>query len=177
MGHDPKLKLTQTIVGTALRRTPDGKFAPKAPLRDHEVGGLLLVIGARTAIWCVDYKPRGRREDGRRHSKVRMTLGDAATMPLSDARTAARAIKVEVAQGRDPHAEKRARRAKAIAERAIKATTLAEALEGYEKTCSSAASRQRQRGSKKSTTRGRLSPGWKPAPSPPTGWTPAWSAS
>lgn len=133
MGRDPKLKLTQTIVGIALKRTPDGNFAPKAPVRDHEVGGLLLVIGARTATWCVDYKPRGRREDGRRHSKVRMTLGDAAMMPLSDARTAARAIKVEVAQGRDPHAEKRAQKVKAIAERAIKATTLAEALEGYEK--------------------------------------------
>jgi integrase len=133
MGHDPKLKLTQTIVGAALKRTSDGKFAPKAPLRDHEVGGLLLVIGTRTATWCIDYKPHGTREDGRRHSKVRMTLGAATMMPLADARTAARVIKVEVAQGRDPHAEKRARRVKAIVERAIKATTLAEALEDYEK--------------------------------------------
>ena len=82
MGHEPKHNLTQTIVGAALKRTPDGKFAPKAPLRDHEVGGLLLVVGIRTATWCVDYKPHGTREDGRRHSKVRMTLGDATMMPF-----------------------------------------------------------------------------------------------
>ena len=132
MTEDPKLKLTQTTVGAALKRTPEGKFTPKT-LRDHEVGGLLLAVGTRKATWCVDYKPHGMREDGRRHSKVRMTLGDATTMPLPDARTAARAIKVGVAQGRDPHAEKRAGKAKAIAERAIKPTTLAEALKGYEK--------------------------------------------
>ena len=45
-----------------------------------------------------------------------MTLGDAMTMPLPDARTAARAVKVEVAQGRNPHAEKMNARAQAIAE-------------------------------------------------------------
>ena len=101
--------------------------------RDHEVGGLLLVVGARKATWCVDYKPHGTREDGSRHAKVRMTLGDAMTMPLPDARTAARAIKLEVAQGRNPHAEKRDARVQAIAERAIKPMTLAEALDAYEK--------------------------------------------
>jgi integrase len=130
--EDPKLKLTQTIVSTALKRTPNGRFTPKT-LRDHQVGGLLLVVGTRAATWCVDYKPHGVRDDGRRNSKVRMTLGDATTMPLSDARTTATAIKVEVAKGRDPHAEKRAGKAKAIAERASKPTTLAAALEGYER--------------------------------------------
>jgi integrase len=129
---DLKPKLTQTIVGAALKRTPDRKFTPKA-LRDHDVGGLLLVVGTRTATWCIDYKPHGTRKDGRRRSKVRMTLGDATTMPLPDARTAARAIKVEVAQGRDPHAERRAGRARAIADRVVRPITLAEALEDYEK--------------------------------------------
>jgi integrase len=131
LSENSKLNLTQTIVGVALKRTPNGKFTPNA-LRDYQVGGLLLVVGTRTATWCVDYKPHGTREDGRRHSKVRMTLGDATTMPLSDARTAARAVKVEVAKGRDPHAEKRAGKAKAIAERASKPTTLTESLKGYE---------------------------------------------
>ena len=98
-------KLTQTIVGAFLKRGPDGGFTP-SETRDHEVGGLLLVVGVRKATWCVDYKPHGTREDGRRHAKVRMTLGDAMTMPLPDARTAARAVKLEVAQGRDPHAER-----------------------------------------------------------------------
>jgi hypothetical protein len=54
--ENSKLNLTQTIVGVALKRTPNGKFTPKA-LRDHQVGGLLLVVGTRTATWCVDYKP------------------------------------------------------------------------------------------------------------------------
>ncbi len=130
MIEDPKPKLTQTIVSAALKRKSDGKFTPKT-LRDHEVAALMLIVGTRRATWCVDYKPHGTRQDGHRHSKVRMTLGDATTMPLPEARTAARAIKVEVAQGRDPHAEKRADRAKAIAARAVKPTTLAEAVEEY----------------------------------------------
>jgi integrase len=124
-------KLTQTTVGALLKRRPDGAFTPSRT-RDHEVGGLLLVIGVRKATWAVDYKPHGTREDGRRHAKVRMTLGDAMTMPLPDARTAARAVKLEVAQGRNPHAEKLNARALAIAERAAKPMTLAEALDGYE---------------------------------------------
>lgn len=125
-------KLTQTTAGALLKRKPDGSFKPSATL-DHEVGGLRLVVGARKATWTVDYKPHGTREDGRRHAKVRMTLGDAMTMSLPDARTAARAVKLEVAQGRDPHAEKRDARALAIAKRVLKPTTLAEALDAYEK--------------------------------------------
>jgi integrase len=92
-----------------------------------------LAVGVRTATWCVDYKPRGTREDGRRHSKVRMKLGDALIMSLPDARTAARAAKVAVAQGRNPHAETRARQADAIAERALAPLTLDEALDAYRK--------------------------------------------
>ena len=125
-------RLTQTIVGALLKRGPDGLFAP-SKTRDHEVGGLLLIVGVRKAAWCVDYKPHGTREDGRRHAKVRMQLGDAMTTPLPDARTAARAVKIEVAQGRDPHAEKMNARAQTIAERAVKPMTLAQALDAYEK--------------------------------------------
>ena len=69
-------------------------FTP-SKTRDHEVGELLLVVGVRKAAWCVDYKPHGTREDGHRHAKVRMQLGDAMTTPLPDARTAARAVKIE----------------------------------------------------------------------------------
>ena len=124
-------RLTQTIVGALLKRGPDGLFAP-SKTRDHEVGGLLLVVGVRKATWCVDYKPHGTREDGRRHAKVRMQLGDAMTMPLPDARTAARAVKIEVAQGRSPHAEKMNARAQAIAERAVTPMTLGLAADAYE---------------------------------------------
>ena len=133
MKREPTMtKLTQTTVGALLKRKPDGSFTPSAT-RDHEVGGLVGVVGVRKATWCVDYKPHGTREDGRRHAKVRMTLGDMMTMPLPDARTAARAVKVEVAQGRNPHAEKMNMRAQAIAERAVKPMTLAESLDAYEK--------------------------------------------
>ena len=64
-------RLTQTTVGALLKRGPDGLFTP-SKTRDPEVGGLLLIIGVRKATWCVDYKPHGTREDGRRHAKVRM---------------------------------------------------------------------------------------------------------
>ena len=123
-------RLTQTIVGPLLKRGPDGFFAP-SKTRDHEVGGLLLVVGVRKATWCVDYKPHGTREDGRRHAKVRMPLGDAMTTPLPNARTAARAVKIEVAQGRNPHAEKMNARAQAIAERAVRPMTLGLAGDAY----------------------------------------------
>jgi integrase len=125
-----RAKMTQTTVSAALKRGHDQKLRPKT-LRDHEVGGLLLHVGGRTASWMVDYKPHGKREDGRRRSKIRMKLGDAMTIPLPDARTAARAVKVKVAEGRDPHAEKRAERAQAIAERAIVPETTADALDAY----------------------------------------------
>lgn len=125
-------KLTQTTVGALLKRKPGGSFTPSATL-DHEVGGLRLVVGARKATWTVDYKPHGTREDGRRHAKVRMTIGDAMTMPLPDARNAARAVKLEVAQGRSPHAEKMDARAQAIAARAAKPMTLVDGLDAYEK--------------------------------------------
>jgi integrase len=126
-------KLTQTAVGALLKRGPDGSFKPSVT-RDHEVGGLLLVVRTRFATWFVDYKPHGfNPATGNRWSRVRMKLGDAMTMPLPDARTAARAVKLEVAQGRDPHAEKRDARAQAIAARAVKPMTLAKALDAYEK--------------------------------------------
>lgn len=145
MSRDGKTKLTQTLVTAALKRTPDGKqFAAPQVLRDHEVGGLLLIVGARSATWCVDYKPHGLRQDGKRHSKVRMKIAanetdDATQISLPDARTHARAIKLEVAQGRDPHAEKRAERSKAIADRAVvpEVQTAAAALETYVKTVES----------------------------------------
>jgi integrase len=124
-------RLTQTIVGALLKRGPNGLFAP-SKTRDHEVGGLLLVVGVRKATWCVDYKPHGTREDGRRPAKVRMQLGDAMTTPLPDARTAARSVKIKVAQGRSPHAEMMNARAQAIAERAVRPMTLASALDAYE---------------------------------------------
>ena len=125
-------RLTQTTVGALLKRGPDGSFTRRRT-RDHEVGGLLLVVGIRKATWTVDYKPHGTREDGRRHAKVRMTLGDATTIPLPDARIAARAVKLEVAQGRDPHRDRMLGRATAVAARALKPATLADALDGYRK--------------------------------------------
>jgi hypothetical protein len=85
-----------------LKRKSNGNFTP-SKTRDHEVGGLLLIVGTCAASWFVDYKPHGfNPETGNRWSRVRMKLGDAMTMPLPDARTVARAVKVEVAQGRNP---------------------------------------------------------------------------
>jgi integrase len=124
-------RLTQAIVGALLKRERDGCFTP-SKTRDHEVDGLRLIVGTRKATWTVDYTPHGTREDGRRHAKVRMKLGDAMTMPLPDARTAARAVKIEVAQGHNPHAEKMSARAQAIADRAVKPMTLTRANDVYE---------------------------------------------
>ena len=110
MTQGTKPKLTQTIVGAAMKRTPDGKqFAEPQILRDHEVGGLLLVVGCARRRGASTTSPMGRSRTGAVTAKVRMPLGDAMTMPVPDARTTARAVKVEVAQGRDPHARRRTR--------------------------------------------------------------------
>ena len=117
--------------GRVLEAGPAEAFTPSKS-RDHEVGGLLLVVGVRKATWASITSPMGRARTASRHAKVRMKLGDAMTMPLPDARTAARAVKLEVAQGRNPHAEKMDARARAIAERAVKPTTLAGGPRAYE---------------------------------------------
>ena len=56
-------RMTQTTVGALLKRGPDGVFTPSRT-RDHEVGGLVLVVGVRKATWGGRLQaardPRGR---------------------------------------------------------------------------------------------------------------------
>src|SRR5271166_6591150 len=122
--------LDQKAVTAALRRGSDGAFTAKI-LRDHVVGGLLLVVGRRKASWQLSYIPHGRRADGRRHGRVQMAIGDAITMSLPQARTEARALKAAIAKGRDPHRERMSAKAAHTIERAKAPATLAEAFAAY----------------------------------------------
>ena len=121
----------QKAVTAALRRGPGGAFTPQKPLRDPVVGGHLLVVGKRTASWQLSYTPHGRRADGRRHGRVQMTIGDAMTMSLPQARKEARALKAAIAKGEDPHRQRRAAKATKTLERVNAPTTLTEAAAAY----------------------------------------------
>jgi integrase len=129
-------EMTQATVSAALRRTL-GRFTPGTH-RDTKVAGLLLRVGSRKATWVYSYIPRGVREDGLRHGRRELRLGDAATgdasttMTLVDARQAAAEAKIAVAAGKDPFGERKAQAAVLVAARATKATTLDGALESYE---------------------------------------------
>jgi integrase len=126
------LKLTQTSVGTALRRNASGNMKPSTK-RDTDIAGLRLKVGMRRARWVFSYRPHGRAEHKRLASRD-MTLGDAMLVSLGEARRLALLAKAAVANGDDPHVETmRDRRAKAFG-RAVKPVTVGEAWGAYGKT-------------------------------------------
>ena len=122
-------KITEPARSAALRRP----FTPSVT-RDSEVIGLCLHVTTRRSFWGFSYQPRGRNPaTGKRWGGgVRHELGDAMTMTVAEARSAALAAKAIVRQGRSPHHEAMASRASVEAARAILPTTVAEALDLYE---------------------------------------------
>jgi integrase len=126
----PTTKITESVRDRALRR-------PLKPsvTRDSEIKGLCLIITSRRGFWALVYQPRGiNPATGKRWGGgVRHELCDAIMMPVSEARAAALAVKAIVRQGRSPHHEAMASRASAEAARAIVPTTVAEALDAYER--------------------------------------------
>jgi integrase len=106
----------------------------KLPLRPSitkDSDGFQLIVNTQRALWVEFLQPRGLRPDGRRWPVVRHELGDARTMTVDEARTAALAAKLAIKQGRDPHRERLASRASSMAQRSIVPTTTAEVAALY----------------------------------------------
>ena len=57
-----KLKLTEPLIDKAYRERTKGV---RTTLRDLKCPGLTLVIHDEAASWVQEYRPRGRRPDGR----------------------------------------------------------------------------------------------------------------
>lgn len=118
-------KLTQALITEALKKT-DRPFV----LRDGEVRGLLLRANKTSEAWYLEYRPSGCRPDGRRMASQSIKIGSTRSHSIAEARQEAARLKVAVADGADPAADKRARRAALEADRA-RATTLGGEVERY----------------------------------------------
>jgi integrase len=124
-------KFTQASVHSALRRV-DGVFTPGRHA-DHEVPGLALLVGRRSARWVYSYKPHGAHpETGARWSTRDLTLGVPAQMSLPEARTAALQAKALVSRGEDPHRARMLQVEETVATRTKETVTVSVALSRYE---------------------------------------------
>lgn len=126
-----RLKITEPLRAARLRRI-EGELVPSVT-HDTEVTGFALHVTTRRAFWAITYQPRGiNPATGRRWGGgTRCELGDAVETPLSDARAAARSVKADVSAGKDPHRERMAARATAVAARAMLPETAGDALDAY----------------------------------------------
>ena len=126
------VKISETMRTEMLKR-------PLTPsvTRDNGVPGLALIVTTKRSFWAFRYSPHGvNAATGSRWGSTRLELGDAQTMPVAQARTAALAAKALVRAGRDPHREASASHATAVAARAmpvIQPQTAADALGLYER--------------------------------------------
>lgn len=122
-------KITETVRSAALRRPL------KPSVTRDEVPGFALHVTTQRGFWALSYQPRGiNPATGKRWGGgVRHELGDALTMTVAEARTAALAAKALVRQGRDPQRDAKASRASQVAERAVLPQSAGEALDLYEK--------------------------------------------
>jgi integrase len=124
----PAIKITETVRSTMLRRP----FKPSVT-RDRDVPGLTLTVTTRRGFWSLVYQPRGINPATSRRwgGGVRHELGNAMTMTVDEARTAAMSAKALVRQGRSPHHEAMANRTAAIEERSNLPKSVDEALAAY----------------------------------------------
>lgn len=116
------VKLSTAIISKELKERVVGKV-----LRDTEVPGLQLRIGKKSASFYLDYKPPGHRPDGRRMASRSARIGSVESHNVAEARKEAARLKVAIAEGLDPTAEKKAKKAAAEAARARATTVAAEA--------------------------------------------------
>jgi len=125
-------KFTQASLNSALRRGTDGAMTPGRHA-DHEVPGLALVVGRRSARWVFSYKPRGVNPNGGKRWPTRdLTLGVPAQMSLPEARAAALDAKAKVSRGEDPHRARMVQVNDTMAARSAEIITVAAALDRYE---------------------------------------------
>ena len=110
-------RITRQTIDTVWRRRSPGT---RAILLDLECRGLALVVNATSMAWSYSYKPRGLDPaTDKRFATKSLTLGNPETHSPEAARAAAFDAKAEVGKGRDPAAERKARIAKAVAERSL----------------------------------------------------------
>jgi integrase len=125
----PRVKVTEGV-------RDDRLSTPLVPsiTRDSQVAGFVLIVTKRAAHWCLFFQPPGRRPDGRRWGGgARVTLGDAFLMTVREARNAALAAKQLIRDGRDPLKEQQARRADAMAPRALAPALARDAFALYDR--------------------------------------------
>lgn len=120
-----KIKLTQSVVQSALSNRGQASI-----YRDTEVSGFQLRVAARSATYYLDYKPTGRRPDGRQHASKSIKIGTVQSHSVAEARAEAARLKAEVTAGGDPAADRKAAKV-AKAQKIARATTMAEAAETY----------------------------------------------
>jgi integrase len=121
-------KITETTRSALLRR-------PLKPsvTRDSEIPGLCFHVTTRRSFWALSYQPKGiNSATGKRWGGgVRFELGDAMLTTVAEARTAALAAKAVVRAGGDPHRERMASTASAVAQRSILPATASQTLDAY----------------------------------------------
>ena len=125
----PRVKITEGV-------RDDRLSTPRVPsvTRDSQVAGFVLIVTKRAAHWCLFFQPPGRRPDGRRWGGgARVTLGDAFLMTVRKPRNAALVAKQLIRDGRDPLKEQQARRADAMAPRALAPALARDAFALYDK--------------------------------------------
>jgi integrase len=100
-------KLTQKALDAAVRAR-DSRLAQGLPyvrqlLRDHEIRGFTAIVHGGSVAFQFGYKPRGGDPaTGQRFSSRYVRIGDTGTHTLSEAKAAARILRLQVQQGADP---------------------------------------------------------------------------
>ena len=124
---NPTTKITESTRSTALKQP----FSPSVA-KDSEIAGFELIVTTRRAFWCQRLQPHGRDPNGKRWRVVRHELGDARTMTVSWRPVKPRwRPNLAIKEGKDPHKERLASRASAVAQRSTIPTTAGEAAALY----------------------------------------------
>jgi integrase len=84
-------------------------------IRDGAIGGVFLLAGRRGARLWLEYKPKGRRADGRKHGSKYLDLGSVDAISPDDARREGALAKHRILLGEDPIAERKQAQARATA--------------------------------------------------------------
>lgn len=122
------VKITKGTIAAAWRRR---EFGQRIMIGDAVCRGLALVVNPTGMTWRLDFKPRGvDPTTGKRFATQSVTIGNPASHPVEDARTAAGGMKGRAKAGADPAVERK----KLIAENAKRrGLTLDRLVEDYVK--------------------------------------------
>jgi integrase len=102
-------RLDQRAIERALKT---GDRSVDQVLKDHEVRGLRLIVRKQSAVWWLPFRPAGFADPTSRvrHKQRWEKLGDLSELSLVEARRVAKRIKAAASEGRDPKAERAAKR-------------------------------------------------------------------